>query len=143
MNDAVARLYAVAMKVCLTIQAIAVAHFVGNPRTDKSLGKLLIRYLRVPMTRSEKRRNCRQQDRAVRKRSRSCHKNRGRRDLSRVLVLFSPNQRSTFAFDDRSIDDNVGYIFAARDVVHHVEHDFFKHRSQRTRSGSLADCLMG
>jgi hypothetical protein len=49
MNDPVAGLDAIAMKIGLAVQAIAISHFVGNPRAYKLLSQLLIRHFRILM----------------------------------------------------------------------------------------------
>src|SRR5713101_1796955 len=46
-----------------------------------------------------------------------------------------------FAFHYCAIDRDFGDIFAARHLVHDVEHDPFEHRPQRARAGSLRDRL--
>ena len=43
------------------------------------------------------------------------------------LVLFLANQGKFFAFYHRAIDRYFGDIFAARHVVHDVEHNAFEH----------------
>src|SRR5205823_13797754 len=65
----------------------------------------------------------------------------GRRPLRRVFVLLLTNERELFAFHDCAIDRDFGNIFAARHLVHDVEHDPFEQRSQRARPGSLRDRL--
>ena len=62
---------------------------------------------------------------------------------SRGLVLLLANQRKLFAFYHRAIDRYFGDIFAARHVIHDVEHDAFEHRTQRTRAGAFGDSLRG
>jgi hypothetical protein len=47
--------------------------------------------------------------------------------LRRVLILFSSDQRRSFAFDNSSINHYVRNVLSGRDVVHHIEHDFFEH----------------
>jgi hypothetical protein len=47
--------------------------------------------------------------------------------LSCRLVLLLANQGKFFAFYHRAIDRYFGDIFAARHVVHDVEHDAFEH----------------
>src|SRR6476661_247843 len=59
------------------------------------------------------------------------------------LVLFLANQGKFFAFYHRAIDRYFGDIFAARHVVHDVEHNAFEHRTQRTRACSFGDSLRG
>src|SRR5712691_1892928 len=65
----------------------------------------------------------------------------GRRPLRRVFVLLLTNERKLFAFHYCAIDRDFGDIFAARHLVHDVEHDPFEHRPQRARPGSLRDRL--
>ena len=47
--------------------------------------------------------------------------------LRRVLVLFFADERRAFSFHHGAVDRHVGDVVAARDVIHHVEHDFFQH----------------
>jgi len=47
--------------------------------------------------------------------------------LSSGLVLFLANQGELSAFDDGAIDRHFGDVFAARDLVHDVQHDSFEH----------------
>ena len=62
---------------------------------------------------------------------------------SRSLVLFLANQGKFFALYHRAIDGDFGDIFAARHIVHDVEHDSFEHRTQRTRACAFSDGLRG
>src|SRR5260370_30476268 len=65
----------------------------------------------------------------------------GRRRLRGGLVLFLANEGKLSAFDDGAIDRHFGDVFAARDVVHDIEHDPLEHRAQRARAGSFCDRL--
>src|SRR6266496_1604303 len=60
---------------------------------------------------------------------------------SRALVLFLANQGKLFAFYHRAIDRYFCNIFAARDVVHDVEHNSFEHRTQSARASAFGDSL--
>src|ERR1043166_1272266 len=64
-------------------------------------------------------------------------------DLRRALILFLTNQRKFFAFYYRAIDRDFGNIFAARHVIHDVEHDAFEHGTQRTRACAFGNSLRG
>src|SRR5262249_55144117 len=60
-----------------------------------------------------------------------------RRVSGSVLILFLSNKRELFPFDHRATDRDFSDVFAARHIVHDVEHDALEHRSQRTRSRTL------
>jgi hypothetical protein len=49
------------------------------------------------------------------------------RGLGRVFVLLLANEWKPSAFDHCAIDRHLGNIFAARHVVHDVEHDSLEH----------------
>src|SRR5260370_16919967 len=63
----------------------------------------------------------------------------GRRRLRGGLVLFLANEGKLSAFDDGAIKRDFGDVFAARDVVHDIEHDPLEHRAQRARASSFCD----
>src|SRR4051812_34030934 len=48
--------------------------------------------------------------------------------LRRVFVLLLANQRELFALDHRAIDRHLRDVFAARNVIHDIEHDPLEHR---------------
>ena len=61
----------------------------------------------------------------------------GRNGLRRRPCPASADERGLLAFDDGAIERDVGDVFAARDVVHDVEHDPLEHRAQGARAGAL------
>src|SRR5271166_4884319 len=59
-----------------------------------------------------------------------------------VLVLLPSDQWSAFAFDNSAVNDYVGNVFPARHLIHDVEHDLFKHRTQGARPGTFRNSLL-
>src|SRR5260370_10479617 len=66
----------------------------------------------------------------------------GRRRLRGGLVLFLANEGKLSAFDDGAIDRHFGDVFAARDVVHDIEHDPLEHLAQHARAASVCHSLL-
>ena len=58
-----------------------------------------------------------------------------------VFVLLSSNQGRALAFHNSAIDNNVRDILAARNVIHDIEHDLLKHRTQSSGTGAFRNRL--